>query len=120
SGGAGGWSRLSPGRSSGRREAEMAQVVLGAVGGAVGGPFGASLGGLLGGVLDRAAVAGLQPARQRGPRLPGLQVQGTAEGSPLPCVFGRARAPGRIIWAARFLENRRTSSGGKGGPRTVE
>lgn len=98
----------------------MAQVVLGAVGGAIGGPVGASLGGMLGGMLDRTVMAGLEPPRQRGPRLAGLQVQGTSEGAPLPCVFGRARVTGRVIWAARFLESRQTSSGGKGGPRTVE
>ncbi len=98
----------------------MAQVVLGAVGGAIGGPIGASLGGMLGGIVDRHLVAGLQPPRQRGPRLAGLQLQGTSEGAPLPCVFGRARVAGQVIWAARFLESRRTSSGGKGGPRTVE
>lgn len=98
----------------------MAQVAFGAVGGAIGGPLGASLGAVLGGMVDSAAVAGLQPPRQRGPRLQGLKVQGTAEGSPLLCVFGRARVTGQIIWAARFLESRRTSSGGKGGPRTVD
>ena len=98
----------------------MAQVVFGAVGGAIGGPLGASIGAMLGGMVDSAAVAGLQPPRQRGPRLQGLKVQGTAEGAPLPCVFGRARVTGQVIWAARFLESRRTSSGGKGGPRTVD
>src|SRR3989344_5550356 len=95
----------------------MAQVVFGAVGGAIGGPLGAGIGAMLGGMVDSAAVAGLQPPRQRGPRLQGLKVQGTAEGAPLPCVFGRARVTGQVIWAARFLESRRTSPGGKGGPR---
>jgi hypothetical protein len=38
----------------------------------------------------------------------------------MACVFGRARVTGQVIWAARFLEGRRTSSAGKGGPRTVE
>ena len=98
----------------------MAQVVFGAAGGAIGGPLGASLGAMLGGVVDSAAIAGLEPARQRGPRLQGLKVQGAAEGEPLPCVFGRVRVTGQVIWAARFLESRRTSSGGKGGPRTVD
>ena len=98
----------------------MAQVVLGAVGGAVGGGIGRIIGATLGGMLDRAVVAGLEPARQRGPRLEGLKVQGTAEGAPLAGVFGRARVVGQMIWAARFLESRKTSSGGKGGPRTVE
>jgi hypothetical protein len=98
----------------------MAQMILGAAGGALGGPVGATFGSLAGRLLDGAAIARLEPPRQRGPRLQGLQVQGAAEGAPLPCVFGRARVTGQVIWAARFLESRRTSSGGKGGPRTVE
>ncbi|NJC41527.1 hypothetical protein GGQ87_001785 [Brevundimonas alba] len=71
-------------------------------------------------MLDQALVAGLEPARQKGPRLSALALQGTAEGAPMACVFGRARVVGQIIWAARFLEGRKTSSAGKGGPRTVE
>ncbi|GAA0609674.1 glycoside hydrolase TIM-barrel-like domain-containing protein [Brevundimonas kwangchunensis] len=98
----------------------MAQVILGAVGGAVGGPSGAAIGGLLGRSVDQWAIAGLEPARQRGPRLEALKVQGTAEGAPLACVFGRARVTGQVIWAARFRESRTTRRGGKGGPRTTE
>lgn len=98
----------------------MAQVVLGAVGGAVGGPLGQILGASLGRALDQRVMSGLEPARQRGPRLEGLKLQGTAEGAPLACVFGRARVTGQIIWAARFRESRSTSAGGKGGPRSVE
>lgn len=98
----------------------MAQVVLSGVGQAVGGSLGAVIGSTLGRAIDQRVVAGLEPARQRGPRLETLKVQGTAEGAPMPCVFGRARVTGQVIWAARFLEGRKTSSGGKGGPRTVE
>lgn len=78
------------------------------------------IGATLGRAVDQRAIAGLEPARQRGPRLETLKVQGTAEGAPMACVFGRARVTGQVIWAARFLEGRKTSSGGKGGPRTVE
>ena len=98
----------------------MAQVILGAVGGAVGGPLGAAIGGLLGRSVDQWAIAGLEPARQRGPRLEALKVQGAAEGTPLAGVFGRARVAGQVIWAARFRESRTTRRGGKGGPRTTE
>jgi len=38
----------------------------------------------------------------------------------MACVFGRARAAGQIVWAARFKEKRRERSAGKGGPKTVE
>lgn len=98
----------------------MAQVVLGGLGGAFVGGVGRIVGATLGGMLDRSLVAGLEPARQRGPRLSTLALQGAAEGAPMACVFGRARVTGQVIWAARFLEARNASSGGKGGPRTVE
>ncbi|WP_439476122.1 baseplate multidomain protein megatron [Brevundimonas sp.] len=98
----------------------MAQMILGGVGQAIGGPIGAVIGATLGRAADQRVVSGLERARQRGPRLETLKVQGTAEGAPMACVFGRARVTGQVIWAARFLEGRNTSSGGKGGPRTVE
>lgn len=98
----------------------MAQVVLGGIGGAIGGGFGQAFGAAIGASLDRAFVAGLSPARQRGPRLEGLKVQSSAEGAPMACVFGRARVTGQVIWAARFLEKKHTQSAGKGGARTVD
>ena len=98
----------------------MAQVVLGGIGGAIGGGLGQAVGAALGSGLDRAFVAGLAPARQRGPRLEGLKIQSSAEGAPMACVFGRARVTGQVIWAARFLKKKHTQSAGKGGPRTVE
>lgn len=98
----------------------MAQVILTSVGQAIGGPIGAVIGSTLGRAIDQRAISSLEPARQRGPRLEALKVQGSAEGAPMACAFGRARVTGQVIWAARFLEGRKTSSGGKGGPRTVE
>lgn len=98
----------------------MAQVILSSVGQAVGGPIGQAIGSAIGRTLDQRAISSLEPARQKGPRLETLKVQGTAEGAPIPCVLGRARITGHVIWASRFLESRRTSRGGKGGPRTVE
>lgn len=98
----------------------MAQVILSSVGQAIGGPIGAVIGSTLGRAIDQRVMSGLEPARQKGPRLETLKVQGTAEGAPMAAVFGRARVTGQMIWAARFQEGRRTSAGGKGGPRTVE
>ena len=98
----------------------MAQVVLGGIGGAIGGGLGQAVGAALGAGLDRAFVAGLSPARQRGPRLEVMKVQSSAEGAPMACVFGRARVTGQVIWAARFLEKKHTQSAGKGGARTVD
>lgn len=97
----------------------MAQVVLGGLGGIVGGGVGRIVGGALGRVVDNGLVGALGPARE-GPRLEALRVQGTAEGAPMACVFGRARVTGQIAWAARFLERRNENGGGKGGPRTVD
>lgn len=95
----------------------MAGTVLGAVGAGVAGPLGAAVGRALGGVLDARLIGSLAPVR-RGPRIEALRVQGTAEGAPMAWVAGRARVTGQVIWAARFLEDRRTQGAGKGGPRT--
>ncbi|MBX9460913.1 MAG: glycoside hydrolase/phage tail family protein [Brevundimonas sp.] len=98
----------------------MAQVVLSSIGQAIGGGVGRIIGSTLGAMIDQRLVAGLQSPRQRGPRLGTLALQGAAEGSPMACVFGRARVTGQVIWAAKFREGRKTSSAGKGGPRVVE
>ena len=98
----------------------MAQVVLGGVGRALGGGVGQAIGSALGARLDRGLVSSLQPARQVGPRLEGLKIQSSADGAPMACVFGRARVTGQVIWAARFLERRLESRGGKGGARSVD
>ena len=98
----------------------MAQVILSSVGQSIGGPIGSAIGSTIGRAIDQRAISSLQPARQKGPRLETLKIQGTAEGAPMACVFGRARVTGQVIWAAQFLEGRRTGSGGKGGQRTVE
>ncbi len=98
----------------------MAQVVLGGIGGLIGGGVGHAIGAALGGVVDRGLIGALSPARQRGPRLETLRIQSTAEGAPMVCAFGRARVTGQVIWAARFLERRNESGGGKGGPRAID
>lgn len=84
----------------------MAQVILSSVGAAIGGPLGAVAGAALGAAVDQAALSALSPARQIGPRIPELRLTGAAEGAALPCVFGRARVGGQVIWAARFREKR--------------
>ena len=84
----------------------MAQVILSSVGAAIGGPLGAVAGAALGAAVDQAAISALSPARQVGPGIPELRLTGAAEGAALPCVFGRARVGGQVIWAARFREKR--------------
>ena len=98
----------------------MAQVVLSAVGQQVGGGIGRVIGATIGRAIDNRVVGSLGPARQIGPRIETLKVQGTAEGSPMACVFGRARVTGQVIWAARFLEGKTKGRAGKGGPKTVD
>jgi hypothetical protein len=100
----------------------MAQLILSSIGRAIGGNVLANLGSAVGRSLDQFAIASLQAPRQAGPRLREMQVMSAAEGSPVAAVFGRARVPGQVIWAARFREKRveRRAGGGKGGPRTVE
>jgi hypothetical protein len=98
----------------------MAQVVLSAVGQSVGGPVGRVIGATIGRAIDSRVIGSLSPARQVGPRLEALKVQGTAEGAPMACVFGRARVTGQVIWAARFLEGKAKGRAGKGGPKTVD
>lgn len=98
----------------------MAQAILGGLGGALAGGVGQAVGAALGRAVDGGLVAALAPARQRGPRLETLKIQSSADGAPMACAYGRARVTGQIIWAARFLERRQASGGGKGGPRTTE
>lgn len=91
----------------------MAQVILSAAGAALGGPAGAAIGRAVGAALDRTAVNALQPARQVGTRLDGLQLSGSAQGDPLRQAFGRMRVAGTVIWAARLKENRTTTRASK-------
>ena len=54
---------------------------------------------------------------QEGPRLDDLSVAGSTYGAPIVSVWGRARVPGTIIWAADLIEISNTQKvGGKGGP----
>ncbi|MGR4865194.1 baseplate multidomain protein megatron [Caulobacter sp. LARHSG274] len=98
----------------------MAQVILTAVGQTLGGPIGAAVGATLGHAIDSAAINALTPARRVGPRIPELRLSGAAEGAPMAAVFGRARAAGQVIWAARFKERWvEGRSGGSKGARTT-
>jgi hypothetical protein len=96
----------------------MAQVILSGVGTALGGPIGGALGKLAGSLVDNAVINALTPARIVGRQLIGLQLNSTAEGSPMACAFGRARVTGQVIWAANFKQKAvaATTGGGKGGP----
>ncbi|WP_454714511.1 baseplate multidomain protein megatron [Caulobacter segnis] len=95
----------------------MAQMILTSVGAAVGGVFGAAAGAVVGGLIDHAVASG---GTRVGPRIPELRLTGAAEGAALPCVFGRARVGGQVIWAARFREKRvEARVGGSKGQKTA-
>ncbi|SEL13262.1 Putative phage tail protein [Sphingomonas palmae] len=89
----------------------MATLVLTTVGGAIGGPVGAALGAVLGQRVDRALLA---PRGREGPRLSELKVQTSSYGTQVPKIFGRIRVAGCVIWATDLIEQRGTTSGGKG------
>ncbi|MFT4252943.1 MAG: hypothetical protein QM608_10690, partial [Caulobacter sp.] len=91
----------------------MAQMILQSVGSQFG-PAGGAVGATIGAAIDQSLIASLSPARQVGPRISELKLTAAAEGAAMPCVFGRARVAGQVIWAARFREHRATT-GSKAG-----
>ncbi|MCB1491912.1 MAG: glycoside hydrolase/phage tail family protein [Rhodobiaceae bacterium] len=106
----------------------MTALVLTAVAGAASKALG--LTGFAAGALNiGAAIAGRaidtvllsRPTTAEGPRLDNLEVTTSAEGDPIPRVFGRVKVGGEIIWATNFEEvrSKKTQGGGKGGPRST-
>lgn len=100
----------------------MATLVLAAAGKALGAAFLGSTGAILGQAAGALAGHALdqrlfgQTRTIEGRRLSDLSVQFSAEGAPLPLVYGRVRLAGQVIWATRFEEEvREETSGGKGG-----
>jgi hypothetical protein len=108
----------------------MATLVLTAAGAALGGALlpgallgltGAQIGGALGGLAGSridGALFGTRTVSATGPRLQRIYVSLSAEGSPIPRAYGRARLGGQVIWASKFREDSDTDTqkvGGKGG-----
>ncbi|WP_068317132.1 baseplate multidomain protein megatron [Polycladidibacter hongkongensis] len=98
----------------------MATMVLstvgGVVGGMIGGPYGAiagrALGALGGSMIDNQLFAETRQITQK--PLGNIRLQTSAEGKPLPFVYGSMRVSGEIIWATNFLrETTHTNHGGK-------
>jgi hypothetical protein len=94
----------------------MATLVLGTVGAIVGGPVGAALGSALGQQIDGRLLA---PKARHGPRLGDLAVQTSSYGTQIPAIFGTMRVAGTVIWATDLREQKSTSGGGKGRPKSV-
>ncbi|QIG81559.1 phage tail protein [Stakelama tenebrarum] len=94
----------------------MATLVLTAAGTMLGGPVGGAIGATLGGTIDREVL--FKPGGREGPRLTELAVQTSSYGTQIPRLFGAMRVAGSVIWATDLIEHRSTS-GGKGQPRTT-
>jgi hypothetical protein len=110
----------------------MATILLSAAGAAAGASLGGSVLGLssvvigramgatLGRALDQAILgAGSEPVEQG--RVEQFRLTGAGEGRAVPCLFGRLRLAGQVIWASDFVEEVTVSGSGKGvpsGPKT--
>jgi hypothetical protein len=94
----------------------MATLVLTAVGSVVGGPIGGAIGAVIGQSIDARLFA---PKARHGPRLGELAVQTSSYGSAIPKLFGTVRVAGTVIWSTDLQEQRSSSGGGKGRPKTV-
>ena len=94
----------------------MATLVLTAAGTAIGGPIGGAIGAIIGQSIDQRLFA---PKARHGPRLGDLAVQTSSYGTQFPLIFGTMRAAGTVIWATDLIEQRSSTGGGKGRPKTV-
>ena len=91
-----------------------------AIGGPIGGHIGAAAGAFAGASLDSALFGSSRSTAREGNRLSDISIQASTEGAPLPCLFGRVRVAGQIIWATRYKEtvvtSEQSAGGGKGAP----
>ncbi|MXO91231.1 phage tail protein [Pontixanthobacter aquaemixtae] len=94
----------------------MATLALGALGTLFGGPVGGAIGALAGRQIDASIIGG---STREGPRLEDLTITTSSYGSPIAKHYGRMRVAGTIIWATDLQENRETTGGGKGKPKTT-
>ncbi len=94
----------------------MATLVLGAIGTLVGGPIGGAIGALAGRQIDSQIMG---RGGSEGPRLKDLALTTSSYGNAIPRHFGRMRTAGAIIWSTDLVENRESSGGGKGKPKTT-
>ena len=94
----------------------MATLVLTVAGTLIAGPIGGAIGAAIGQQIDQNIL--FAPKPRQGPRLGDLSVQTSSYGAQIPKIFGTMRAAGTVIWATDLVE-RRSTSGGKGQPRTT-
>jgi len=86
------------------------QVVGGALGGPIGATVGRALGALAGAAVDSVLFAE-KPAPVAGAD---IRLQGSAEGGPVPRLYGWGRLTGNIIWATEIEELTADTAGAKG------
>lgn len=95
----------------------MATLVLTTIGSVIGGPVGGAVGAVIGNAVDRNIL--FKPKGREGPRLTELKLQTSSYGTQIPRLFGTMRIGGCVIWSTELIENRSTSSNGKGQPSTT-
>src|SRR6185437_15100703 len=93
------------------------QFVGAAVGGPIGAVVGRALGALAGSAIDNA-LFGAKPAAAT-PMGSDIRLQGSAEGGPIPRLYGWSRFTGNIIWATQLEATTQQSSGAKGTSNTT-
>jgi hypothetical protein len=86
------------------------QVVGGALGGPIGATIGRALGALAGSAIDNTIFS--EPKHASGSD---VRLQGSAEGAPIPRLYGWSRLSGNIIWATELEEIAAADTGAKGG-----
>ncbi|HAX90907.1 MAG TPA: hypothetical protein DCY07_01700 [Rhodospirillaceae bacterium] len=103
----------------------MASIILSSIGSSIGNSIVPGLGGRLLGSLARKVGRGIDneigwsnaPEVKDGPRLENFKVQDSRYGIAIPCVFGKMRVAGNVIWASDIIEtpHKENVNGGKGG-----
>jgi hypothetical protein len=73
------------------------------------------VGAILGQQIDGTLFG---PKRRQGPRLGDLNVQTSSYGTQIPKIFGKMRVAGTVIWSTDLKEERSSSGGGKGQPKS--
>lgn len=78
--------------------------------------LGGAVGSMIGSAIDQRILGGGGQNLQ-GPRLTELSVQSSADGAPLPVVYGTVRLAGNVVWSTGLAEtaHRKKQGGGSGG-----
>ncbi len=78
------------------------------------------------GIATYTVIAGVATALAtkgkavNGPQLSDLSIQLSAEGTPIPWIFGRMRVAGNVVWGTQKIPHSHSSGGGKGSSTPVQ